>query len=219
MRYPCFAVVLCVAATVSACSNKKPLPPLPPATHAAAIELGFAVGSLDAQAAQPLDLRQTSSLGFARSEADLQGFMDRLQLPGTDATTIATGMLEGFADPNPTRGRQLMSDALNLLMNRLQASPYPELLWSFKVGLSVGHMGESLNVLTKGTPQPEHVQAFAAQTTRDRETLQGDLEQSGVPAELHDAILPLGIEIRSVSDLFAVTRACLKIKTMVGQLR
>lgn len=219
MRYQSFAVALCVTVAVSACSNKKPLPPLPPATHAAAVELGFAAGSLDAQAAQPMDLRQNSSLGFARSEADLVGFMDRLQLPAADAANIATGMLEGFADPNPARGGQLMSDAMNLLMSRLQASPYPELLWSFKVGFSVGHMGETINVLTKGTPQPEHVQVFAAQTTRDRATLQGDLDQSGMPADLYDAIQAVNIEIRSVSDLFAITRACLKIKGMVGQMR
>ena len=219
MRYYGLVVSLSLTIAVFGCSNKKALPPLTISTQAAAIELGFAVGSFVAQAAQPMELRQESSLAFSRSEADLHAFMGRLQLSDSDATSVASGMLEGFADPNPERGKLLISDAMNVVMARLQASPYPELLWSFKVGFTVGHMGETVNVLTKGTPQPEHVQAFAALTTRDRETLQGDLEQANVPTELYDAILAINIESRQVSDMLAITRACLKIKSMVTQLR
>jgi hypothetical protein len=56
-------------------------------------------------------------------------------------------------------------------------------------------------------------------TARDRETLQADLDQSGLPAELYDAIQAMNLEIRSVSDLFAITSACLKIKVMVAQMQ
>jgi hypothetical protein len=190
-----------------------------PSAQAAAIQLGFAAGSFVAQGSQPMELRKESSLGFARSEADLFTFMGRLQISETDAAGVASGLLDGFADPNPTRGAQLVSDAMNQVMGRLEVSPYPELLWAFRVGNTVGHMAETVNVLTRGTPLPEHVQAYAALTARDRETLQADLDRSGLPAELYDAIQATNLEIRSVSDLFAITRACQKVKGMVAQMQ
>ncbi|MCX6538211.1 MAG: hypothetical protein NT151_04655 [Acidobacteria bacterium] len=202
-----------------ACKSKQTLPPVAPSTQAAAIQLGFAAGSMVAQGSQPMELRKESALGFARSEADLLTFMGRLQLSETDAAAVASGMLDGFADPNPARGSQLISDAMNQVMARLEVSPYPELLWAFRVGYTVGHMAETVNVLTRGTPQPEHVQAFAVLTAKDRETLQADLDQSGLPAELYDPIQATNIEIRSVSDLLAITRACRKVKGMVAQLQ
>jgi len=220
MRYRLALTTLMLAlVTGSACGKKQPLPPVAPSTQAAAIQLGFAAGSFVAQGSQPMELRKESALGFARSEADLFKFMGQLQLSESDSAGVASGMLDGFADPNPARGSQLISDAMNQVMGRLQASPYPELLWAFKVGYSVGHMAETVNVLSRGTPQPEHVQAYAALTARDRETLQADLDQSGLPAELYDAILAANVEIRSVSDMLATTRACLKIKGMVAQMQ
>ena len=202
-----------------ACTSKKPLPPVAPSTQGAALQLGFAAGSFVAQGAQPMEFRKDSALGFSRSEADLFAFMGRLQLSESDAAGVASGMLDGFADPNPERGSQLISDAMNRVMGRLEVSPYPELLWAFKVGYSLGHMAETVNVLTRGTPQPEHVQAYAALTARDRETLQADLDQAGLPVQLHDAIQAINLEMRSVSDLFAITSACLKIKGMVAQMQ
>ena len=211
--------VLLILVAGLACTSKKTLPPVAPSTQAAAVQLGFAAGSIVAQGSQPMELRKESALGFARSEADLFAFMGRLQLSESDAAGVASGMLDGFADPNPARGSQLISDAMNQVMRRLEVSPYPELMWAFKVGYSLGHMAETVNVLTRGTPQPEHVQAYAALTARDRETLQADLDQSGLPAELYDAIQAMNLEIRSVSDLFAITSACLKIKVMVAQMQ
>jgi len=201
-----------------ACGRKPPLVPVAPLAQAAAVQLGLAAGSFVAQGSQPMELRKESSLGFARSEADLLKFMGRLQLSDSDAARVASGMLDGFADPNPATGSQLTADAMTQVMGRLEASPYPELLWAFKAGYSVGHMAETVNVLSRGTPQPEHVQAFAALTAKDRETLPADLDQSGLPAELYDAILAANIEVRSVSDMLAIVRACLKIKLMVAQM-
>jgi len=220
MRHSGLVVVaLCLAVVVAACTNKKTLPPVAPSAQGAALQLGFAAGSFVAQGAQPMELRKESAVGFARTEADLFTFMGRLQIPEADAAGVASGMLDGFADPNPTRGSQLISAAMNDVMARLEASSYPELLWAFKVGFSLGHMGETVNVLTRGTPEPEHVQAYATLTARDRETLQADLDQAGLPAELYDAIQTVNLEIQSVSDLFAITRACLKIKVMAAQMR
>ena len=145
--------------------------------------------------------------------------MGRLQLSDADAAAIATGMLDGFADSNPTRGEQLISEAMNQLMARLEAGSYPELLWAFKVGYTIGHMGETINVLSRGTPQPEHVQAFAALTAKNRATLQADLDQSNLPTEVYDVMQGANLEIRSVSDLFAITRACLKIRITAAQMR
>jgi hypothetical protein len=213
------AVAVCLVLAGPACTSKKTLPPVAPSTQAAAMQLGFAAGSFVAQGSQPMELRKESALGFARSEADLFKFMGQLQLSESDSAGVASGMLDGFADPNPARGSQLISEVMNQVMGRLQASPYPELLWAFKVGYSVGHMAETVNVLSRGTPQPEHVQAYAALTAKDRETLQADLDQSGLPAELYDAILAANVEIRSVSDMLATTRACLKIKGMVAQMQ
>lgn len=217
-RWTLITLVLALVAG-PACGKKQPLPPVAPLTQAAAIQLGFAAGSFVAQGSQPMELRKESALGFARGEADLLTFMGRLQIPESDAAGVASGMLDGFADPNPARGSQLISDAMNQVMRRLETSPNPELLWAFRVGYSVGHMAETVNVLSRGTPQPEHVQAFAALTAKDRETLAADLDQSGLPAELYDAILAASIEILSVSDLLATTRACLKVKLMVAQMQ
>lgn len=211
------AALCCVV--VAACTNKKTLPPVAPSMQGAAVQLGLAAGSFVAQASQPIELRQESALGFSRAEADLYTFLGRLQIPETDAAGIVSGMLDGFADPSPARGSHVISDAINEVMTRLEASSYPELLWAFKVGFTVGHMGETINVLTRGTPQAEHVQAYATLTAKDRETLQADLDQAGLPAELYDAVLAANLEIRSVSDLFAITRACLKIKGMVAEMR
>jgi hypothetical protein len=220
MRNPGLVVVaLCIAAAGPACTSKKPLPPVAPSSQGAAIQLGLAAGSFVAQGAQPLELRKESAVGFSRTETDLLTFMGRLQIPENDAAGVASGLLDGFADPNPARGSQLISDAMNQVMARLEAGPYPELLWAFKVGYSMGHMAETVNVLTRGTPEPEHVQAYATLTARDRETLQADLDQAGLPTELYDAIQGINLEIRSVSDLFAITRACLKIKLMAAQMR
>jgi hypothetical protein len=212
-------MLLVLVAAGPACKSKKPLPPVAPSTQAAAIQLGFATGSFVAQGSQPLELRQESSMGFLRSEADLHAFMGRLQISESDAAGVVSGMLDGFADPNPTRGSQLISDAMNLVMTKLQVSPYPELLWAFKVGYSVGHMAETVNVVTRGTPQPEHVQAYAALTARDRATLQTDLDQAGLPAALYDAVLATNVEIRSVSDLLSIVRASQKLKVTVGQMQ
>ena len=220
MRHPGFVVVACcLTLAVSACTRKKPLPPVAPAAQGAAIQLGLAAGSFMAQESQPLELRKESSLGFSRTEADLLTFMGRLQLSDADAAAIATGMLDGFADSNPTRGEQLISEAMNQLMARLEAGSYPELLWAFKVGYTIGHMGETINVLSRGTPQPEHVQAFAALTAKNRATLQADLDQSNLPTEVYDVMQGANLEIRSVSDLFAITRACLKIRITAAQMR
>ncbi|MCX6544927.1 MAG: hypothetical protein NTV05_11030 [Acidobacteria bacterium] len=220
MRHSWLVVVaLCCAVVLADCTNKKPLPPVAPSAQGAAMQLGLAAGSFVAQAAQPMELRKESAVGFSRSESDLFTFMGRLQIAEAEAAGVASGMLDGFADPNPTRGSQLISDAMNDVMARLEASSYPELLWAFKVGFTIGHMGETVNVLTRGIPQEEHVQPYATLTTRDRETLQADLDQSGLPAELYDAIQTVPVEIRSVSDLFAITRACLKIRVMAAQMR
>ncbi len=218
-RLSCLAILVWVMFDASACGKKPALPPVAPSTQAAAIQLGFAAGSFVAQSAQPMDLRKESSLGFARTEADLLTFMGRLQFSESDAAGVATGLLDGFAESNPARGSHLISDAMNLAMTRLETSQYPELLWAFKVGHSLGHMAETINVLTKGTPQPEHVQAYAVLTARDRETLQADLDQAGLPTELYDAILAANLEIRSVSDLFAITRTCRKVKGMVALMQ
>lgn len=219
MRHSGLIVIALCCAVVSACTNRKTLPPVAPSMQGAAVQLGLAAGSFVAQESQPMESRQESALRFARSENDLYTFLGRLQIPETEAAGIVAGMLDGFADPNPTRGSHVISDAINEVMTRLEAGSYPELLWAFKVGFTVGHMGESINVLTRGTPQPEHVQAYATLTAKDRETLQADLDQAGLPAELYDAILAANLEIRSVSDLFAITRACLKIRVMVAEMR
>jgi hypothetical protein len=212
-------IALCIAAAGPACTSKKPLPPVTASAQGAAMQLGFAAGSFMAQGNQPIELRKQSAMGFSRSEADLFTFMGRLQMPETDAAAVATGMLDGFADLNPARGTQLISDAMNQLMGRLETGPHPELLWTFKVGYSIGHMAETVNVLTRGTPQPEHVQAYAVLTARDRESLQAELDQANLPTELYEAIQGTNLEIRSVSDLLAITRSCLKIKAMAAQMR
>jgi hypothetical protein len=204
----------------SACKSKPTAPPpLPPSTLAAAIQLGFAAGSFVAQGAQPLDLRKVSSFAFARTEADLHTFMGRLQISESDAAGIVAGLLDGFADPNPTRGGQLISDAIGQIGTRLESSPYPELLYAFRVGYTVGHMAEAINVVTKGTPEPLHAPALATLTAKNRESLQTDLDQSGLQGELYDAILATNVELRGVSDIFTLNRACLKVQSLVAQLQ
>jgi hypothetical protein len=212
-------MLLVLVAAGPACKSTKPLPPVAPSTQAAAIQLGFATGSVVAQGSQPMELRQESSLGFSRGESDLHTFMGRLQISESDAAGVVSGMLDGFADPNPSRGSQLISDAMNLVMTKLQVGPYPELLWVFKVGYAVGHMAETVNVVTRGTPQPEHVQAYAALTARDRATLQTDIDQAGLPPDIYDAVVAVNIEPRAVSDLLSIVRASQKLKGMVAQIQ
>jgi hypothetical protein len=212
-------LLLVLVAAGPACKSNKPLPPVSLSMQGAALQLGIAAGSFVAQSSQPVELRQESSMGFSRGEADLHAFLGRLQISESDAVAVVSGMLDGFADPNPARGSQLISDAMNLAMTRLQTSQYPELLWVFKVGHSVGHMSETVNVVTRGTPLPEHVQAYAVLTTRDGETLQADLDKAGLPPDIYNAVMAANIEIRSVSDLLTIVRTCQKLKGMVAQMQ
>ena len=132
-------VVCAFIAGTAGCSKKKELPAVTPVQQASAMQLGFAVGSFMAQQAQPLELRKESSLGFLRSESDLLKFMGRLSINETDAASATSALLDGFADPDPSRGGQLINEGTNLLMQRLSDGGYPELLWVFKLGITVGH--------------------------------------------------------------------------------
>ena len=218
-RTACLVVVaIALAAGLAGCKKKQALPPVTEVQQASAMQLGFAVGSFTAQQSQPLELRKESAVGFLRSESDLLRFMARIPINDTDAASATSALLDGFADPNPSRGAQLVSEGINLLMQRLADGSYPELLWVFKAGVTVGHSMEIINVLTHGTPGEEHIPAFAALTLKNRQTLQADLDQSNLPQEWIDVIQGVNIEPRSVSDLLSINRACLKVRSLVRQI-
>ena len=183
------------------------------------MQLGFAAGSFMAQHAQTLEARKESFGKFARTEADLQTFLARVSIGESNATAIVSALVDGFDDPNPSRGGELITQGVNDLMQRLSTGPNPDLFWVFKVGFALGFEMETVNVLCQGTPQPEHVRPFAVLTAKYRDTLQSDLDQAGLSQELVDAILGANVEIRSVSDLLAITRACIRVKRMVEQLQ
>ena len=211
-------LVAVVLFSTAGCKGKPAAPvPATPVQQAAAMELGFAAGSFMAQYTQPLEARTESAGKFARSEASLHTFMGRIPVNDADATSIVSAWLDGFDDPNPERGGPLLTQGVNDLLQRLSAGANPELFWVFKVGFTLAYEVESVNVLSQGSPQPEHVQPFAVRTARYRATLEADLEQAGLPQEVAEAAQGANIEIRSVSDLFAITRAGLKVKGLVNQ--
>jgi len=213
-------VALAGLVVVASCKSKPPAPlAATPAQQASALQLGFAAGSFLAQYTQPPDARKESFGRFARSESDLYTFMGRLSIGETDSTAVVGALLDGFDDPNPERGGQLITQGVNDIMRRLSAGSSPELFWVFKIGLTLGYEMETVNVLAQGTPTEEHVRPFAVKTARYHETLQSDLDQAGLPPELVEAIQGANVEIRSVTDLLAITRACLRVKGLVAQVQ
>ena len=202
--------------------KKQPPPPVAatPIQQASALQLGFAAGSFLAQDTQTLELRKQPVAGFARSEDDLYTFMARLGISETDAASAVSAMLDGFADPNPRRGSELLSQGINLVMSYVANGPSPELLRVFKVGITVGHMIEVADVLTRGAPpQQEEVAAFMALTARNRATLQEDLDQAGLPQELVEAVQATNVEARTVTEMIRVTQDCLKVRSLAAKLQ
>lgn len=214
-----FLTSVAVATLAAACQPQAaPPPPLTTPVQAAALELGFATGSMVAQVALPLPLRQESFAGFTRDEASLRAWARRVGLDDPDAGAAVVALRDGFADSSPLTGAQRILEAGNLFKDRLAAGAHPSLMNAFRIGFVVAHTTETAVVLTQGNPNAGHLQTFNALTGRYRATLRDDLAQAQLPSELVSAVERAAVDAQSVDDLAGLIGACLTVKDLVAQM-
>ncbi|MHC4236604.1 MAG: hypothetical protein ACYSUQ_15935, partial [Planctomycetota bacterium] len=198
-----------LAIFVACTGQESPPGPATAAEQAAAMELGFAAGSMLAQVALPLQARTESFAGFARSEDDLRMFLGRLPIENSDVATVVAAFGEGFANANPIAGAQRLLAGMNLVKDRLSASAHPDLMHLYRIGMMVGHTIETAVVVTRGNPTPKHIETISRLLAPYRTTLPQDLAQARLPADVTEAARRVGAEIHSAEDLDAVIGACL----------
>jgi hypothetical protein len=208
-----------LAIFVACTGQESPPGPATAAEQAAAMELGFAAGSMLAQVALPLQARTESFAGFARSEDDLRMFLGRLPIENSDVATVVAAFGEGFANANPIAGAQRLLAGMNLVKDRLSASAHPDLMHVYRIGMMVGHTIETAVVVTRGNPTPKHIETISGLLARYRTTLPQDLAQARLPADVTEAARRVGAEIHSAEDLDAVIGACLTVKDLVERLK
>lgn len=207
-------------AIVVACTGQESRPgPATAAEQAAAMELGFAAGSMLAQVALPPEARTESFAGFARSADDLRMFLGRLPIEDSDVGAVAAAFSEGFANPNAIAGAERLLGGMNLVKDRLSASAHPDLMHVYRIGMVVGHSIETAVVVTRGNPTREHIEIISGLLGRYRTTLPQDLARAGLPADVTEAARRVGAEINSTEDLVAVIGACLTVKDLAEKLK
>jgi hypothetical protein len=209
-------MILLIAA---ACAGGGARPSATADEQVAAMELGFASGSMLAQVALPVPLRRQSYAGFARTDADLRRFMATLAIPDEAAAALAIVFRDGFAQADPIAGASAILNGMNVVKDRLSAGMHPELMSVFRIGMVVAHTLETSVVVTRGDPKPEHLQVFAALTGRYRTALPDDLAQAGLPPDLTDAVRRTNIDLQTTEDLAAMVGACLTVQELVGKMK
>lgn len=218
--------LICLGALVAcgACSRSesptqtKPVTPL--ASQAAAMELGFAAGSMLSLVALPVAQRKESSAGFLHEDAVLSQLVLQLQIKGADSALAK--IRSGYSNPDSIRGAESILEGLNFLKDRLAASEHPDLMHVFRLGSSVAFTTETCIIVARMNPSEQILANYIALLKQRYGLSMEDLTLAALPKDLTDAVRLTDLnnrDIRSARDLEEVISAGLTVKDLVGKLK
>jgi hypothetical protein len=174
--------------------------------QAAALELGFFLGSKICLIALPKPLRQRSFGGVNFSTDELIRIFGRLKVEKSVAAKIIDLINNALAEENSVEGAKKLLDVMNAgkttLIEAFPPGARQSQMWRvYRVGISVGFSLEESSVFSSQNPTKQHLVMFTAMTQKWRSTIPEDLAKCDLPDDIQNMVKATNIMVNETEDL------------------